>query len=202
MRTCLFYLSTTPSAYKRLQKEVDAFHNDNHLSQPITYLQTQELPFLQAVVKESMRLLPSIVFQLLRHAPPDFVVRGVRIPENTPVGISPIAQNRDKDIFGQDADEFRPERWTESAERTKYMDTNSMTFGGSGPRMCIGKNIALVSLHFLTEYLPSECVEISNCDSRTLFCKAFSDPFCPEGSPGRDTQVPGAVRSPFQLRDH
>lgn len=199
MRSCLFYLSTTPSAYKRLQEEVDDFHHDNHLNQPMTYLQTQKLPFLQAVVKESMRLLPSIVFQLLRHAPPDFIVRGVRIPENTPVGISPIAQNRDKDIFGQDADEFLPERWTESTERTKYMHTNSMTFGGSGPRMCIGKNIALVSLHFLTGSLHSEYIELWTYGPKILFSKAFSDPFCPGASPGRDSQVPGAVRSPIQL---
>jgi cytochrome P450 len=99
---------------------------------------------LQAVVKEATRLLPSIVFQLLRHAPENFFVRGEHIPAGTSVGISPISQNRDRDIFGEDANEFRPERWLENRDKAGYMDTCLMTFGGSGPRMCVGKNIALV----------------------------------------------------------
>lgn len=145
MRTCLYYLALNPESYRRLQIEIDMFYDENRLEQPITYLQTQQLPYLQAVVKEATRLLPSIVFQLLRYAPPDFTVRGHKIPEGTPVGISPIAQNRDEDIWGPDADAFRPERWIEDEEKAKYYDKSTMTFGGNGPRMCIGRNIALVS---------------------------------------------------------
>lgn len=145
MRTCLYYISKYPKYYHLVQEEVDNLYAKNDLKQPITYIQTQQLPMLQAVVKEATRLLPSIVFQLLRHTPENFQVRGEHIPAGTPVGISPIVQNRDRDIFGEDADEFRPERWLEDRERAGYMDTNLMTFGGSGPRMCVGKNIALVS---------------------------------------------------------
>ncbi|KAF4456813.1 cytochrome P450, partial [Fusarium albosuccineum] len=143
MRTCLYYVATNPDAYAQLRREVDDFYRENNLDAPITYLETQQLPYLQAVIKEATRLLPSIVFQLLRYAPPGFEVRGVKIPANTPIGMSPIAQNRDQDIWGQDADEFRPSRWLENEEMAKYFDRSTMTFGGSGPRMCIGRNIAL-----------------------------------------------------------
>lgn len=135
-----------PHVYARLRDEVDQFYKDNNLEGPITYAQTQQLPFLQAVVKEATRVLPSIVFQLLRYAPPDFAVRGQQIPLGTPVGISPVAQNHDTDIWGPDADDFRPERWFEDTAKSKYWDTCLMTFGGNGPRMCVGRNIALVSL--------------------------------------------------------
>lgn len=135
----------SPHVYNRLKEEVDQFYKDNNLTGPITYLQTQKLPFLQAVVKEAMRVLPSIVFQLLRYSPPGFSVRGQEIPPGTAVGISPVAQNHDTEIWGPDADEFRPERWLEDEARAKYWDTSLMTFGGNGPRMCIGRNIALVS---------------------------------------------------------
>lgn len=84
------------------------------------------------------------MFQLLRHAPDNFIVDDKVIPPGTPVGISPLAQNRDRAIWGNDADVFRPERWLEDEEKAKYLETANMTFGGSGPRMCIGKNIALV----------------------------------------------------------
>ena len=145
MRTCLYYICSSPQVYQKLQKEIDEYYETNGLHEPISYSQTQEMPYLVAVAKEAMRLLPSIVYQLLRYCPENLSVDGKPIPAGTPVGVSPIAQNRDRDIWGPDADEFRPERWLESKERTAYLDLNNMTFGGNGPRMCIGRNIALVS---------------------------------------------------------
>lgn len=163
MRTCLYYVGQHPDVYARLQKEVDTFYEENHLDGPISYLQTQKLPYLQAVIKEATRLLPSIVFQLLRHTPPNFEVRGIKIPANTPIGISPIAQNRDPDIWGKDADQFRAERWMEDEAKARYFDSSTMTFGGNGPRMCIGRNIALVELHkFLAQFMRHFDFEIAN----------------------------------------
>lgn len=145
MRTCLFYVASHPECYHRLQKEVDDFYANNDMDSRLSYSQTRKMPYLQAVVKEATRLLPSIVFQLLRSTPSNFVVRGMHIPVGTTIGISPIAQNRDPEIWGADANEFHPERWLEDEERAKVFESATMTFGGSGPRMCVGRNIALVS---------------------------------------------------------
>lgn len=110
----------------------------------LPYIKCQKLPFLAAVIKEAMRLNPSITFQLLRYVPPSgLVVDDKLIPPGYPVGISPLAQNRDVAIWGKDADEFRPERWLDP-NRSRHLDANDMIFGGNGPRMCIGRNIALV----------------------------------------------------------
>ncbi|TKX19161.1 cytochrome P450 monooxygenase-like protein 48 [Elsinoe australis] len=147
IRACLFYICSHPAVYQKVRQEVDQYYRDNNLAEPITYLQCQQLRYLGAAIKEATRLLPSIVFQLLRHAPDNFIVDDKVIPPGTPVGISPLAQNRDRAIWGNDADVFRPERWLEDEEKAKYLETANMTFGGSGPRMCIGKNIALVELH-------------------------------------------------------
>lgn len=138
-------MATNPEVQAKLREEIDNFYNVNNLKAPMSYLDTQKLPYLQAVIKEAIRLLPSIVFQLPRHTPPDFEVRGIKIPANTTIGISPIAQNRDQEIWGPDANEFRPSRWLENEDKTRYFDRSTMTFGGSGPRVCIGRNIALVS---------------------------------------------------------
>jgi cytochrome P450 len=145
MRSSLYYICTHPDVYTKVQKEVDDFYESNSLDGPISYQQTQRLPFLTAVCKEAMRLLPSIVYQLLRHAPPGLTVDGRSVPAGTQIGISPLTQNRDMDVFGPDPDIFRPERWLEDPEKAKYMETMNMTFGGTGPRMCIGRNLALVS---------------------------------------------------------
>ncbi|KAI1609118.1 cytochrome P450 [Exophiala viscosa] len=146
MRACVHAICLRPQVYRRLQAEIDDYYVANDLKSGITYHQTQSLPYLVAVCKEAMRLLPSIVFQLLRHVPAEGMYVGKHyIPGGSEVGISPMAQNRDQDIWGPDADDFRPERWLESEERTRFLDSYNMTFGGNGPRMCVGKNIALVS---------------------------------------------------------
>ena len=159
MRTSLYYICSRSDVYRKLQQEVDDFYESNRLTEPVSYTQTQQMPYLQAVVKEAMRLLPSIVYQLLRHAPEGLSVDGKRIPAGTPVGISPIAQNRDKAIWGSDADEFKPERWLEDEARARYLESANMTFGGSGPRMCIGRNIALVG--HLRLFLPSNTFQLT-----------------------------------------
>lgn len=106
MRACLYFVAKYPDTYKRLQSEIDDFYETKKLDRPISYMETQQLPYLQAVIKESTRLFPSIVFQLLRYAPENFTVRGYRIPPGTEIGISPLAQNRDKEIWGEDSTNF------------------------------------------------------------------------------------------------
>lgn len=148
MRSCLYYLGRYPNIYRRLQSEVDDFYESSNLTEPITYTQSQQIPFLKAVVSESLRMLPSIVYQQPRYSPPGGIeVDGRYITAGYHIGISPIAQNRDTAVYGDDANEFRPERWLESAAQISYLESNSMTFGGNGSRTCIGRNIALVRLH-------------------------------------------------------
>lgn len=164
MRACLFYICNHPAVYKKLQQEIDDYYEQNDLQEPISYSQTQQMPYLKAVVKEATRLLPSIVYQLLRYVPEGgLTVDNMFIPAGTSVGISPIAQNRDQAIWGPDADEFRPERWLEDEARGRYFETANMTFGGSGPRMCVGKNIALVELNkFVAQLLRNFDIDFVN----------------------------------------
>ncbi|KAJ5890298.1 hypothetical protein N7504_011108 [Penicillium tannophilum] len=152
MRACLYYVCSNPLIYRKLQAELDEYFLDREAkgipaSQGSPYNEIRQLPYLHAVISEATRLHPSIMWQLLRKAPQDLTVDGFTIPPGTNVGISPRAQNRDPDIWGEDANEFRPERWIEDEEKGKYFENTTMTFGGNGPRMCIGRNIALVEMH-------------------------------------------------------
>ncbi|KAF2228074.1 cytochrome P450 [Elsinoe ampelina] len=200
MKANLYYLAKNPRHYKLLQAEVDAYYKDNQLSEPIKYLQTQQLPMLQAIVKESTRLLPSIVFQLPRVAPPNFTIRDYHIPPGTSVGISPIAQNRDKEIWGPDANDFRPERWLEDEARARYLDSSNMTFGGNGPRTCIGKNIALVEMHkFIAQFIHHFDFELVNPDKPWRITSHW---FAMQHEFGlrvmrREHALPRSVRSPY-----
>jgi cytochrome P450 len=81
MRSCLYYICSYSEAYAKVQKEVDEFYGQNYLQQPISYTQTLQLPYLRAAVSQALRLLPSIVFRLLRYSPKEGItVDGHYIP--------------------------------------------------------------------------------------------------------------------------
>lgn len=80
-------------------------------------------------MKEAMRCHPSVSFPLERVVPEGgTTLCGVHLEAGTVVGANPAVIHHDTNIFGEDAAEFRPERWTESAEdRVKVMDRHLMT---------------------------------------------------------------------------
>jgi cytochrome P450 len=71
---------------------------------------------------------------------------GTFIPAGHWVGMNAAVVHFDKTIFGDDADQYRPERWLEAA--APIMDKHMLHFG-AGTRTCIGKNISLAEIHKL-----------------------------------------------------
>jgi len=120
------------------------------------------MPYLIAVVKESLRLHPSgteirrvaIKDDVLPLTKPFVGVSGkvhkdLSVPAGTIISISTLGYNLNKDVWGADAYEFRPERWLEMNEETEVnvgVYGNLSTFGG-GPRSCIGWRFAVTEIH-------------------------------------------------------
>ncbi|KAI1611223.1 cytochrome P450 [Exophiala viscosa] len=168
MRACLFYVATSPKVYATLRKEIDDFCGDREPDRQIMYKETQTLPYLQAVIKESARLWPSISVGGLT------IDGKFYVPEGYSVSISPMAQNRDPCIYGDDAKEFRPERWLQNEIQTRRMELLSMTFGGNGPRACLGTNLALMEVQLLiTRFIRGFDYEIVNKEHPWRVCSAW-----------------------------
>ncbi|KAH7355744.1 cytochrome P450 [Pyrenochaeta sp. MPI-SDFR-AT-0127] len=154
MSVTIGYLLKRPHDYAHVQREVDEAYLQSSLTKPgqLDYLLAEKIPFLNACVKEATRLNPSILWQLPRETPPEgVIIAGHFIPGGSTVSTSPLSQNRCKEVFGDDADEWRPERWLvcekgSTAEQVREMDKYNLTFG-HGSRTCIGRNLALVELH-------------------------------------------------------
>lgn len=104
----LALLAQHPPAATALAREVGQTEARGH----IPYASLRELPWLDAVVKESMRLFPPAPFQT-RIASRDASIGGNLVPQGTYVMLSPFLTNRFASIFPE-PDRFLPERWTDS----------------------------------------------------------------------------------------
>ena len=124
LRSALYFLIKNPSCYAKAVAEVDQADSEGRLSEHVSYEECLKLPYMQAVMKESLRLHPGIGFPLERYVPPEgATICGVDLPGGTIVGINAHVVHRDKGVFGDDAEDFRPERWIEaSPEQLKVMD--------------------------------------------------------------------------------
>ncbi|KAF5985494.1 putative alpha-galactosidase C precursor [Fusarium bulbicola] len=113
----LYYLLKNPSCVDKLREEVDTFTANGQLSTYVTYKESQGMPYLQAVIKEALRLHPATGLPLERVVPKDgATISGRFFPEGAVVGINTWVAHRDRSVFGQDADSFSPERWLQDDE--------------------------------------------------------------------------------------
>ncbi|KUI56064.1 Cytochrome P450 4e2 [Cytospora mali] len=123
--------------HDKLRQEMRMF--EEHCPDP-TCTELDALPYLNNFIKEVLRIYPPAVF-IQRQAAVDILIEGIRIPKGTivegptaPIGMNPL-------IWGQDAHEFRPERWEQLTK--EQSSPYAFQAFSSGPRVCIGKQFAL-----------------------------------------------------------
>ncbi|KAK0649868.1 cytochrome P450 [Cercophora newfieldiana] len=157
LRTILLFTITNPRVYKKLQGEIDGAVARGAVSMPagaiVSSSVARKLPYLQAVIRETMRIWPIAVTFTPRTAPPEgdtFIVNGkpVTIPGGVDVGVAVQAILHSKAIFGDDAKFFRPERWLgqHSEEHLELMTRTSDLLWGQGSWQCLGKQVAYLEI--------------------------------------------------------
>ena len=154
LRAIFYYLCRNKEAHQKLLDEIDEADKKGELSNPVTFAEAQELKYFQAVLKEALRMHPAVGLLLERVVPKGGAeVDDVFLPEGTVIGMNPWVASRDKSTYGDDANDFRPERWLDADEkRLKTMDRNFLAFG-AGARTCLGKNISLLEMSKLVPQL-------------------------------------------------
>ncbi|KAK3391649.1 cytochrome P450 family protein [Sordaria brevicollis] len=155
LRQTVFYLASTAPVYRALQAEIDAAIARGEVTRPIiSDLEAKKLLFLQACLKEGTRMWPPIGGLLAKVSDKDDVICGMHVPAGTNVAWASKAVVRSREVFGEDADMFNPQRWIDAAndakanpERLKRMEMTQGLVFGSGTRWeCLGKRLAYVEL--------------------------------------------------------
>ncbi|RYP88817.1 hypothetical protein DL769_000231 [Monosporascus sp. CRB-8-3] len=142
----LRFLLTHPNVMRKARAEVDAAEKAGKLSDPISYEESRTwLPYLGACIKESLRLNPPAPNLFARVVPEGGKCIGTEsIPAGTDITSNAYVVQRDPALYGPDPEVYRPERWLESPDASK-METGMFVFG-TGPRICIGRDIATMEL--------------------------------------------------------
>jgi len=152
LRTQLFMLARHPEVQQKLHQELSAG--------PLEWDFVKNLPYLSAFITESLRLYPAILGSATRVLTSDVSLPGgVHAPKGTSINVQSLAVQRRPAVWGDDADDFRPERFLDSRSEDDTVgnpmlphklpsgvpDTAFLTFG-YGARPCIGRPLAIVEM--------------------------------------------------------
>ncbi|MED6158014.1 hypothetical protein PIB30_028834 [Stylosanthes scabra] len=133
-----------PTVLKKLRPEIDAVVGSTRL---VNESDVPKLPYLQAVVKEALRLHPSAPL-VLREAVEDCMINGYNIKKQTRTIINVYAVMRDPEAWAN-PEEFIPERFLEATDHLSKMSVNDVKYVpfGFGKRGCPGASLALTVIN-------------------------------------------------------
>lgn len=139
MTNTVYLLYTHPAVLKKLRAELDTTFPG---SQMPSYEAAARLPYLRACIEESLRVRPASSFGLPRIVPQGGrVIAGKFVPGGVVVSVPTYSLLRDESVFSH-ATQYDPDRWmTDDADLKTRMNKNHLPFS-TGPRACIGRNIA------------------------------------------------------------
>ncbi|KAK1038382.1 hypothetical protein LTS16_012041 [Friedmanniomyces endolithicus] len=135
----LYHCLKHPEVVRKLQAELDEAlpGGDDEVPQ---YEQVRHLQYLEWVIAETLRVHSTSSQGLPRVVPPDAGVdlAGHHFPQGVVLSVPAYTMHHSTEIWGADADEFRPERWEKVTERQK----SAFIPFSYGPRACVGRNVA------------------------------------------------------------
>ncbi|VBB75887.1 Putative cytochrome P450 pisatin demethylase-like [Podospora comata] len=142
----LYHAVRTPGVIPKLQAELDAAIP--HSIDVPTFEMVRDLPYLSAVVNETLRHNSTSGIGLPRQIPldsPGIHLNGHFFPGGTVLSVPTYSVHHSKEIWGEDADQFNPDRWFSLTQRQK----NAFIPFSHGPRACVGRNVAEMEMKLI-----------------------------------------------------
>ncbi|EFP13120.1 CRE-CYP-13A8 protein [Caenorhabditis remanei] len=143
-----YFLALHPEVQKKVQEEVDKECPDPE----ITFDQLSKLKYMENTIKEALRLFPMAAFANSRHCMRTTKIGDQLVEAGVDVQLDTWTLHHDKQIWGEDVEEFKPERWESPLNPHQAF----LSFG-AGPRQCLGMRLAYleqksVLVHMLRKY--------------------------------------------------
>ncbi|KAF7861953.1 hypothetical protein EAF04_007834 [Stromatinia cepivora] len=172
--TWAFYLLMRhPKVMHKVRQEIVSLNNDHPHRESISYKPTV-VPYIMAVFYETLRLYPPVPFEIKQCEQATTLPDGTFLPKHAVLVWCPWAMNRSKSTWGEDSDDFRPERWLEDGVLISKTAFEYPVFNG-GPRTCLGKKMAeivvaqvIATLMVNLDFLPIDQKERISKNSLTL----------------------------------
>ncbi|KAL5086822.1 cytochrome P450 [Trichoderma sp. SZMC 28011] len=146
MSSLFWVLARRPDVLKKLREEIAELEGRKP-----TWEELKNLKYLNMVLKETLRLYAAVASNMRTAERDTILPKGggpdgqspLFVPKGTDCRFTTYSLHRRKDYWGDDADEFRPERWETHRPGWEYIP-----FSG-GPRICIGQQFALTQMLYL-----------------------------------------------------
>jgi benzoate 4-monooxygenase len=125
----IYYLARCPRVQMKLQKDLDdQLGTEDELAS--TSEQVKRVPYLEIVINEALRVHSTSALGLPRVAPEGgLTLSGRHFLEGTVLSVPSYTIHRDRHIWGDDVEIFRPERWFERDQVTIRKTFNLFSFG-------------------------------------------------------------------------
>ncbi|KAH9822161.1 cytochrome P450 monooxygenase [Melampsora americana] len=139
LTSCIYELAGRDELWNRLQMEAVGLS----ISSVVSVEDLSKLKLLRAVLNETLRLHPPL-WTNWRHAFEDDVLpSGIFVPAGTNLQFYIHAFHRDQKLWGENAEEFVPDRWLDGSQTEQGKETSTFQPFSGGPRICIGQQAAL-----------------------------------------------------------
>ncbi|XP_020536330.1 cytochrome P450 714A1 isoform X2 [Jatropha curcas] len=149
---CLMLLALHPDWQSKIRAEITQFCNSELLdANSLSNLKTVTM-----VIQESLRLFPPAGF-VVREAFQEVQIGNITIPKGVCTWTLISTLHRDPNIWGQDADKFRPERFADGLSKACKFPQAYIPFG-IGTRLCVGRHFAMVELKIVISLIISKFV--------------------------------------------
>lgn len=144
-------LARNPEIFTKLRETIISNFGTYSNPQNITFATLKSCQYLQYVMNEVLRLYPVVPFNRRNATRNTTLPRGggpdgqdpIYVRKGQAVMYSTYVMHRRKDLWGPDADQFKPDRWASRKAGWEYIPFNG------GPRICIGQQFALTEAGYV-----------------------------------------------------